>query len=122
MIDLNRSSANQIDIEFDGDISPEEMEVVLTDFIAMAKEIQSGKLLYKIQDFELPSLKAIGVKLMHLPQLFGTISSFNKAAVVTDKKWLQNVAEFEGMLIPGFEIKAFDSVEIEAAQAWLDID
>lgn len=122
MIHLKRSSVNQIDIEFDGDISPEEMEIVLTDFIAMSKEIQSGKLLYKIQDFELPSLKAIGVKLAHLPQLFGSISSFSKAAVVTDKKWLQNVAEFESMLIPRFEIKGFDTAELDAAQAWLDAE
>lgn len=120
MINVTRSSDNQIDIEFDGDISPEDMDIVLTDFIAMADEIQSGKLLYKIQDFEMPSLKAIGVKFSHLPKLLKTIKSFDRAAVVTDKKWLQNVAEFESMLIPGFEIKGFDSVELDAAQEWLD--
>ena len=122
MINIIRSSDDQVDIEFDGDISPEEMEVVLVDFIAMASEIQSGKLLYKIQDFEMPSLKAIGVKLSHLPKLLKTIKSFDRAAVVTDKKWLQNVAEFESMLIPGFEIKGFDIAELDAAQTWLNKD
>ena len=51
--------------------------------------------------------------------MLGLMRRFKKAAVLTDKTWLKKVSEFEGALIPGLEIKAYQLEEREAAEAWL---
>ena len=51
--------------------------------------------------------------------MIGLMRRFKKAAVLTDKTWLKKVSEFEGALIPGLEVKAFQSGEREAAEVWL---
>lgn len=51
--------------------------------------------------------------------MLGLVRRFRKAAVLTDKTWLKKVSEFEGMLIPGLEIKAFPLDQREAAETWL---
>ena len=52
--------------------------------------------------------------------MLGLMRRFKKAAVLTDKTWLKKVSEFEGALIPGLEIKAFQLNKREAAEAWLN--
>ena len=43
----------------------------------------------------------------------------DRAAVLTEKTWLKKASEFEGALIPGLEIKAFDRDQIAEAEAWI---
>lgn len=119
MFNVTRIGNDRLNIEFDGSINSEEMERALDDFISKANGIENGKMLYEIGDFEFPSLSTIGVKLSRLPSLFGFIGKFDKAAILTDKKWLQKVSELEGLLIPGLQIKAFSSSEKTAAEQWL---
>jgi stage II sporulation SpoAA-like protein len=38
---------------------------------------------------------------------------------LSGKNWIKIISEFEGMLIPGLEIKAFSRDQKEAAEAWL---
>ena len=71
-------------------------------------------------DFKLPSPSAIAIEFGRLPSMLGVMRRrFRKAAVLTDRNWLKKVSEFEGALIPGLEIKAFQLDEREAAEAWL---
>lgn len=119
MFNVTRIEKNGLNIEFSGSLNPEEMEFALDDFISKANGIENGTMLYEIGEFEFPSLVTIGVKLSKLPTLFGFIRKFKKAAIVTDKKWLQKVSEIEGLLIPGLEIKAFASDDKPAAEEWL---
>lgn len=113
---------DRLNIEFEGSLNSQEMESALDDFICKASGIENGTMLYEIGEFEFPSLSAIGVKLSKLPKLFGLIGKFKKAAILTDKKWLQKVSEIEGMLIPGLQIKAFIVEEKSAAEEWLTSD
>ncbi len=119
MFKVTKIGNDRLNIEFSGSINSQEMESALDDFISKAHGIENGTMLYEIGDFEFPSLSAIGVKLSKLPSLFGFIGKFNKAAILTDKKWLQKVSEIEGMLIPGIQIKAFSAEEKLAAERWL---
>jgi len=95
------------------------MIIALDELISKSHEIENGKMLYDIIDFHIPSLGAIGIEFSRLPSMFGFIKKFNRAAVMTDKTWLKKVSEFEGILIPGLEIKAFDRDQKEEAEAWL---
>jgi hypothetical protein len=51
--------------------------------------------------------------------MFGLLRHFDRAAVLTDKTWLRNISEIEGMLFPGLEIKAFNRGQKSIAEAWL---
>jgi len=119
MFKINKKGMNRLDIELSGKLNSEEMKIALDELIKKSEEIKNGKMLYDIIDFHLPSLSAIAIELSRLPSMFGFIKKFDRAAVLTDKDWIKKVSEFEGMLIPGLEIKAFDRDRKDEAEAWL---
>ena len=76
-------------------------------------------MLYRVRDFDLPTLGAIGVELSRLPEAFRFIRKFDRAAVLVDKDWVKKASQIEGALIPGLKIKAFNLDEEEEAENWL---
>ena len=119
MFQVELNGSNRIDIEFCGKLDSDEMKIALDELISKSKGIEHGQMLYRIEDFKLPTLGAIGVELSRLPELFRLIRKFDRAAVLADKKWVQNASEIEGALIPGLKIKAFDLDQEAEAEAWL---
>ena len=119
MCKVTRKGTNRLDIELSGKLNSEEMRIALDELVDKSKEIEKGKMLYDVIDFHLPSLSAIAVELSRLPSMLGLIKKFDRAAVLSDKNWIKKTSEFEGMLIPGLEIKAFDRDQKEEAVAWL---
>ena len=81
--------------------------------------VKGGGLFYRISNFTMPSMSAMGVKFATLPKLFGLITKFDKAAVLTDESWIATASSIEGALIPGLEIKPFGLEEEGAAMAYL---
>lgn len=114
-----QNGINRLDIEISGKLNSEEMKIALDELVRKSKNIESGKMLYDIIDFHLPSLSAIGNELSRLPSMFGLIKIFDRAAVLTDKTWLKIVSKLKGSLYPGLEIKAFDRDQREEAEIWL---
>jgi hypothetical protein len=110
---------NRLDIEMSGKLNAEEMKIALDELVSKSKNIENGKMLYEIIDFHLPSLGAIGIEFSRLPSMFGLMKKFDRAAVLTDKAWLQKASELEGVLYPGLEIKAFSRDQKAEAEAWL---
>ena len=110
---------NRIDIEMSGKLNTEDMKIALDELVSKSKNIENGKMLYEIIDFHLPSLGAIGIELSRLPSMFGLMKKFDRAAVLTDKTWLKKVSEFEGVLYPDLEIKAFSRDQKAEAETWL---
>jgi len=119
MFKVKPNGPNRVDIEFSGKLDSNEMKAALDEFISKTKDIEHGKMLYRIRDFDLPSLGAIRVELSRLPELFKIIRKFDRAAVLADKGWVRKASEIEGALFPGIEIKAFDRNEEAEAEAWL---
>jgi hypothetical protein len=119
MFRVTPNGPNRIDIEYSGKLDSDDMKGALDDLISLGKDIEHGRLLYRVGDFALPTLGAIRVELSRLPELFKLIRNFDRAAVLTDKKWVQTGSEIEGALIPGLQIKAFDLDEENEAEAWL---
>ena len=113
------SGANRLDIEMSGKLDAESMTVALDELVSKSKNIENGKMLYVIIDFQLPTLSAIGIEFSRLPSMFGLMKKFNRAAVLTDKTWLKKVSELEGALFPGLEIRAFNIDQKVEAEAWL---
>lgn len=119
MFKVVKNGLNRIDIEMSGKLNAEEMKTALDELVSKSENIEHGKMLYDVVDFHLPSLDAIAIEFSRLPSMFGFLKKFNRAAVLTDKAWLKKVSEFEGVLIPGLEIKAFNRDQKEQAEIWL---
>ena len=121
VIKLTKSGKNFLELQLGGEITTEEMHEILNVFIDLSSQIEHGKILYTIYNFDFPSLDTIMVKVSRLPELFRLLKKYDRIAILTNKEWLQRVAELEGFLIPGLEIKAFDLDEKEKAEAWLSM-
>ncbi|MDO6765171.1 STAS/SEC14 domain-containing protein [Agarivorans sp. 1_MG-2023] len=119
MFTVTRVADNRLDIEFGGKLDSEQMKAALDELSSKAVDIENGLMLYRIEDFALPTLSAIAVELSRIPELFKLIRRFERAAVLCDKQWIQTISELEGKLIPGLSIKAFDMNQVDQAEWWL---
>lgn len=119
MFNVTRIGENRLDIELSGRLDTEGMKVALDELERQSENIEHGKMLYDVIDFHLPSLGAIGIEFSRFPSMFALMKRFDRAAVLTDKVWIQKVSEFEGALFPGLEIKAFNRDQRAEAEAWL---
>ncbi len=119
MFKVVENGTNRLDIELSGKLDEESMKVALDELVSKSENIENGKMLYVIIDFQLPTLSAIGIEFSRLPSMLGLLKRFDRAAVLTDKAWLKKVSEFEGALFPGLEIKAFSTDQKAEAEAWL---
>lgn len=119
MFKVTPNGPNRVDIEISGKLNSEEMKRALDEFVSKSQDIEHGKMLYRIHDFDLPSFGAIGVEMARLPELFKLIRKFDRVAVLADKGWVKKASEIEGALFPGLAIKAFDRTQEAEAEAWL---
>ena len=119
MFKVVKHDKNRLDIDISGKLDSNNMKVVLDELLSSAEDIKQGKILYRMENFDIPTLGAIGVELSRVPELFRFIRKFDRIAVLADKNWVKKVGEMEGALIPGLEIKAFDLDEKSEADKWL---
>lgn len=120
MFKVDRIGPNRVDITFGGSLDSAEMKQALDDLVDKTKDIEHGRMLYRVDDFALPTLGAIGVELARLPALFSLIGKFDRAAVLADQTWVKSWSQFKGTLIPGLDIKAFDRNQEAQAESWLN--
>ena len=120
MFHVTRIGDNRIDVDFSGKLDSSEMRFALDELMRKSEGISHGQMLYRIGDFDIPTLGAMGVELARIPQLFRFIRRFDRWAVVSNKDWLRRASEIEGALFPGLAIKAFDENQNTEAHNWLE--
>lgn len=120
MFKIERTGPDRMDIMMSGKLDSEGMRKALDELVERSEGISHGKMLYDVVDYHLPTLGAITIEFARLPKMLGFIRHFSRAAVLTDKAWLKAVSEFEGKLIPGLQIRAFERNERAAADQWLE--
>lgn len=120
MFHVTRIGDNRIDVDFSGKLDSSEMRFALDELMRKSEGISHGQMLYRIGDFDIPTLGAMGVELARIPQLFRFIRRFDRCAVVSGKEWLRKASEIEGALFPGLAIKAFDENQNTEAHNWLE--
>lgn len=119
MLTITEVSPNRLNIDLSGALDADAMREGLDQLVEAAKDMTDGKMLYTINDFELPTLGALAVELQQMPRLFGLLKKINKCAVLSDASWIRTAAEIEGAVIPGLEIKSFALADAAAAEIWL---
>ena len=120
MLKITKVNKTRVDIELSGELDADGMAHGLDELIAASEGVEKGKMLYKIPSFVMPSLGAFGVEITRMPKLLSLLGKYERCAVVTGSDWLQKMAEWEGMLMPGLTIKGFDLDEVEEAEAWVE--
>ncbi len=120
MFHVTRIGDNRIDIDFSGKLDAGEMRFALDELVRKSEAISHGQLLFRLGDFDVPTLGAVGVELSRIPQMLRVIRRFDRCAVVCAKDWVRRAAEIEGALIPGLTIKAFDQHQNTEAHLWLE--
>ena len=120
MLKITTENSNLIKLELSGGLDAAEMKIGLDQLIEATRDWENGKLIYFIDQLEMPTLSAIVVELGKLPSLFAMARRIEKVAVVADQAWIRTIAEWEGALFPGLEIKAFEHGSEKEARAWLD--
>ena len=85
MFKVTPNGKNRIDIELSGKLDSDEMRTALDDLVDKSDNIENGIMLYDVIDFHMPSLSAIAIEFSRLPEMFGLIRKFSKAAVLSDK-------------------------------------
>lgn len=119
MFKIIQNGVNRLDIELSGKVNAKEIRAVLDELALKSENITNGTMVYDVIEFHMPSPAAIAIEFSRLPSLFRIIRRFKRAAVLTDREWIKTFSEFEGALIPGLEIKAFERFQKEEAEAWL---
>lgn len=119
MLQVQRIGDNRLDIALSGKLDSDAMRAALDALVSKSEGIEHGQMLYRINDFKIPTLGAMAVEFARLPAMFRLMRQFDKAAVLADQDWLQKIGEIEGALIPGLDIKGFDLDEQDEAEHWL---
>ncbi len=120
MFTITKVSDNRLDMEFDGKLDADAMKATLDEFVAKSAGISHGRMFYRITNFQFPTAGAMAVELSRIPELLKVIRQFDRAAILADEGWIRKISEWEGKLIPSFEIKAFRRDQEAEAEAWLN--
>ena len=73
MFKVTPNGPNRVDIEIGGKLDSDEMRTGLDALESATAGMENGRMLYRIGDFDLPTLGAIGVEFKRLPSLFGLL-------------------------------------------------
>ncbi|MFK7878253.1 STAS/SEC14 domain-containing protein [Roseobacter sp.] len=120
MLTITKPSANRLDLELSGTLNADQMRRALDSLIEQSQDITQGKMLYKVLNFDMPTMGALAVEFQHLPKLMSLVGKFDKCAVLSDAAWIRTAAEIEGAVIPSLDIKGFPAASAKAAEAWLE--
>lgn len=119
MFTVEKADKDLLHIEIGGKITAEEMAVGLDTLLPMAKEMAHGRMLAIYHDIELPEAGAIVEEMKRLPQLLQVISHVEIVALVSNQKWIRDMAELESKILPGTTIRSFETKDRALAEAYL---
>ena len=118
MYKIEKVSDNRLDITFIGQMDDTGMKAFIAELLEVSQGCTKGALIFRVEDFNFPTLGAIMVELSHLPKLLALVHKFDRCAVITDQQWVKVGSVIESWLVPGLKIKAFESNKEAEAITW----
>lgn len=122
MFTATKTSDRLLEIEIGGKITADEMKGGLDQLIDMLKASAKSNMLAIYHEIEMPEGGAIIEELKRLPEMFGLISHIDRVALVSPQKWVRDMAELEGKVLPGVTIRSFTPDQRAAAEAFVTPD
>ena len=113
---IDFGDTNVVGIKIDGKITEEEFDGIISKFEEKFERFEKVHLYAEMKNFDGMELKAFFKDLK-----FGLthFNKFEKEAVVTDEKWVQEFATISDPLVPMVEVKAFTYAEKAQAKQWV---
>lgn len=102
-----------------GTLTSRDIERVWASMDAAIDEADAIGLYVEVVDLKGATIRAIVTDVTTGLKNLGKLKHFKRIAVVTDAKWIRTAADVEDKLLPGIDIRAFETAEDEAALAWL---
>jgi predicted HAD superfamily phosphohydrolase len=99
-------------------ITKDELVKVMEEIQGPLNEWDDFKVLKRIDSFSGMEVGAVVEDFNFAFENYSNLKKLKKAAVVTDKEWIENVTEFFSPIYPA-EVKVFESEDIEEARSWL---
>ena len=75
MFSVTQNGANRVDIVLDGKLDSDAMKVALDELAEKTKNVKNGRMLYRVKDFQLPTMGAMAIefsRLLELQTIFGS--------------------------------------------------
>lgn len=117
LIDIGMKNATAF--KLDGKISKQEMLDVLQDMRDKSERFGVVNVYQEVNSIGAIELGALAEEFRYL--MDKGITNLNRIAVISDKKWLSRVVEFEDKLFPYIAVKCFSTNDKEAAVEFLNV-
>lgn len=105
-----------IGFRIEGKISGEMLDQMLEAAEAKLQDYSKARIYVEMPVFEGMSAEAFYKDLKYG---FKHWTRFEREAVVTDQRWLEVVVGLADHLVPGIDVKAFSTDEVDAARDWI---
>ncbi len=102
-----------------GKVTKEDVELAWASLDAALDEAETIGLYAEVVGLDGFTLAGLVEDLARGIKALGEWGRFARYAVVSDKAWLRTLADLEGKLLPGIEIRTYTPEEAPAAVAWL---
>lgn len=114
LIDIG--AENVLALKMDGKIELDDIERVKTRVGEILENHEKVRVYAEVESFDGISIQALWED---LKLGFGNMSKFSHKAVVSDKKWMANMAKIADKVVPSVELKHFTPDERDAAIEWI---
>ena len=113
---IDIGAGNVLALRMDGKIELDDIERVKIRVGEILADHEQVRVYVEVESFDGISFQALWED---LKLGFGNLSKFSHKAVVSDKKWMANMAKIADKIVPGIELKHFTPEEREAAREWI---
>lgn len=113
---IDMDADNVLGFLIDGKITGDEFDEVASQLEKKMENHSQISLYVEVESFEGFSFEAL---MKDLKFGLSNWDRFEKEAVVTEKKWLEKLADVGDKIIPSIEVKAFPFEEREQAKKWV---
>jgi hypothetical protein len=107
-----------LEITISGKITRDELTKVINDFRSPFENWDEIRILKRVDSFSGIELMALIDDFKFLFSNLDNMKKIKKAALVTDKEWIEKISEVMISVLP-YESKIFENEDIEDARAWL---
>ncbi len=119
MLEFISTSNHVVAFRISGKVTAEEFERIIGALDETIDQRGSAAIYVEILDIAGMTLKAFLKDIRYGFRQIGHLERFTRSAVVTDRKWLQTVADWEGKLFPGIEVRGFEQDASDEAMQWV---
>jgi len=122
MFTVKTLAPDLVKVEIGGKVTADEMSAGLDTLLPLTQKMTNGRMLALYHDIEFPEAGAILEEMKRLPQLFGMIGKVKNVALVSDQKWIRDMAMLEGTVMPGMKIRSYEFKDHAQAETYLGMD